>query len=250
MPDNATYQNSVQNSLKPVPTLFPFFGQVQTSYSDRMACDVVTWDGGILYNVPVLTKCGLNPSNQVWGEMELPQEGDYVLVFFVGPYITQPIILGTVFPFTNNYYQSNQTPVDSSNKQFTKQILQTNLPNTYRKVFKSGTTLEVQEDGSVIWETPSGSYLEIKESDGSITVDAHGSNFNINTGSGGTVNLNGTGDYVTKYTELNTQLQSLISVLQTHTHTSAASGSPTTPPLESFSTSFSSAQSSKVQVGG
>ena len=246
----ATYQSAVAMSEKQDRLLYPFFALVNATHSDQMTCDLQMWDGGVMYAVPILAKCGINSSNEIWGALELPQQGDYVLVMFVGPYTGQPIIVGTVFPFLESYFQSSQTPVNSSSKQFTKKILETNHENTFRRIFKSGTSVEVAENGSVTIETPSGSYIQMDESGDTITIEAKGADVNINTSSSGTVNLNGTGDYITKYTELNTQLQSLISALNAHVHTSAAAGSPTTPPVTPMSLNISTAQSSKVQVGG
>ncbi len=182
MGDLDTYQNAVVASHRDTSVSFPFMALVLVSYSDRMACDIQTWDGGTIYNVPVLTKCGINSSNQIWGELDLPQAGDYVLVFFVGPYNSQPVILGTVFPYLMNYFQSNQTPVDSSSKQFTKKILEINHENTYRRVYKSGATLEVGEDGTVTIETPSGMYFQISEANSNLVISAQSNTITLESG--------------------------------------------------------------------
>lgn len=171
MSDSYTYQNAVASSQKELVLNYPFVAQVKAVYSDRMACDLQTWDGGEIYNVPVLTRCGINTQNEIWGEMDFPQVDDYVIVLFVGPYTSQPLIIGTVFPFLLSYFQSNQTPVNSSNKQFTKKLLETSHENTYRRIFKSGTSVEVGEDGTTTVETPSGSYIQIDESGNDITIE-------------------------------------------------------------------------------
>lgn len=261
---NRTHQNALFDSHKPLPPLYPFTAQVAQAYSDRMTCDLAlppfvaytssTPPQPTYYNVPVLVKGGIDPTtNEIWGEMETPQVNDIVIAAYVGPYKERVIILGTIYPFLLSYFQSNQTPVNSSNKQFSLKLLVADELKTFRRIFKSGTTLEVGENGTVTVETPSGSYIQMNESGDSITIQASGSNVNINTGSGGTVNLNGTGDYVTKFNELSSAVSSFNTTLNNHTHAVTTAPGTTSAPnggLGGLSLEISSAQSSKVQVGG
>lgn len=169
-----TYQDAAAKAPKTVPQLFPFIALVKNAYSDRMACDLQNWDGSILYNVPVMAKGGIDSSGEIWGEMETPQVGDYVVGSFIGPYLSNPIIIGAFFPYLMDKFQNGQTPENSGSKQFTKKLLEANKLKTFRRIYKSGTTVEVGEDGTVTIETPTGSYIQMKESDGTITLDSSG----------------------------------------------------------------------------
>jgi hypothetical protein len=169
-------------------------GIVQAVHPDEMTCDVTTGkntmttvggssqvkhSNGILHkHVPILSRCGLDDSTskQVWGEMELPAINSAVVIIFILGKESFPVIIGTLFPYAHDLFQDGQTPVNSSSKQFTKKILEKNLDvKTYRRIFKSGSTLEVKADGTMILETVSGQYLELDESTGHFSIhDSHG----------------------------------------------------------------------------
>ncbi|MDE1868063.1 MAG: hypothetical protein KGI08_10205 [Thaumarchaeota archaeon] len=179
-----THQASIDAARKPLPRLAPFMAVVVNAYSDRMTCDIApppnvpntgsntTPLEAVFFNVPVVVNGGIDPqSNEIWGEMETPQVNDYVIVDYLGPYYTMMAIVGTIYPFTMSYFQSNQTPVNSTNKQFSKKLLVSNQLKTYRRIFKSGTTIEIGEDGTVTIETPSGSYIQMSESGDNITIE-------------------------------------------------------------------------------
>ena len=156
--------------------------KIKAVHSDRATCDIQSWSGAATYNVPVRTKGGLI-DDEVYGELDLPTVGDHVIVSFLGNNESDPIIEGTLLPYLHSKFQSSQTPVDSSSKQFTKKLLESEKEKTYRKIFKSGTTMEVSEDGSYIIETPSGSYIRINEdSSGDIIIEANGNKFSMESG--------------------------------------------------------------------
>jgi hypothetical protein len=166
-------------------------GFVQQVNSAEMTCDVttgkntikggqITQRNGILHkHVPIVAKCGLDDasSQNVWGEFELPAIGSAVILLFILGKESFPIIIGTIFPYAHNLFQDGQVPVNSSSKQFTKKLLEQNLDTkTYRRVFKSGTSVEVKgNDGTIVVETPSGQYFELDESTGHFNLyDSHG----------------------------------------------------------------------------
>jgi len=66
----------------------------------------------------------------------------------------------------------------------------------------------------------------------------------------GTIELNGSSKTFVTHAELNTALQGFITALNLHTHTSAAPGSPTTPPVASMSLNISSAATTTIKTGG
>jgi len=138
--------------------------KVLKSYAKTMTCDLLNASGAVNYNVPILTINGLEKS-EVWGTLELPSVDSYVIVDFIGGRDSFPIIIGSIIPYGVNEYQSSQKPVNSDNKQFTKKLLEDVDPKTYRKIFKSGTSIEVQDDGTLIIETPDGSYFTLNATD-------------------------------------------------------------------------------------
>lgn len=144
--------------------------EVLAVYSDRNTCDIKSLrTGGKHKDVPCLTKGGLI-DDEVYGEIDLPAVGDRVILMFLESRETLPMIVGFIFPFLHSKYASG-TPVKSSSKAHTTTFFEENKPKTYKKIFKSGTTIEVQEDGSLIIETPGGNYLHINETDGEIIIE-------------------------------------------------------------------------------
>ena len=144
--------------------------EVLAVYSDRNTCDVKSLrTGGKHKDVPCLTKGGLI-DEEVYGEIDLPAVGDRVILSFLEGRETLPMIVGFIFPFIHSKYSSG-TPVNSSNKAHTLAFLEEDKPKTYKKIFKSGTTIEVQEDGSLIIETPGGNYFHIDEANGKIIIE-------------------------------------------------------------------------------
>jgi len=156
--------------------------RVTAVYPDRMACDVESSNGLEHINVPILTRCGLE-ADEVWGELELPSIDSRAIVLFIEGKESFPVIIGTLYPYAYSKYQKGQTTVNSVNKAFTKKILEDVDPKVYRKVFKGGTTIEVQEDGTLIIEAPSGAYIQLDEANNKLKIeDANGNTFSMETG--------------------------------------------------------------------
>lgn len=64
------------------------------------------------------------------------------------------------------------------------------------------------------------------------------------------IELNGNSKTFVTHAELDSALQTFITALNLHVHTSAVSGSPTTPPTSSMSIDISSAKTTTVKTGG
>ncbi len=150
----------------------PFVAQVIQVYSDRMTCDIKAIGGNTIKNVTILAKGGL-VNGKVYGEMCLPAKDDYVIVGFGSYGQRHKMILGTILPYLLNEFIKDG--VNSGSKQFTKKLFEANKPLEYRRIFKSGTTVQIEEDGGIILETPSGTYIKISETDSKLLVeDQHG----------------------------------------------------------------------------
>lgn len=66
----------------------------------------------------------------------------------------------------------------------------------------------------------------------------------------GTIEMNGNSKSFVTHAELDTALQSFITALNSHVHTSAPSGSPTTPPVAPMSIDISLAETTTIKTGG
>lgn len=170
-----THQAGIERMVNPWNDNVHFsLGKILATHSDRMTCDIETNNGAIQKNVPILTTAGLI-DNKVFGVLDLPALETTVVVGFIEGKESFPFILGTFFPYANNKYQSNQVPVNSGSKTKTLKLLENISDKVYRKIFKSGTTIEIKDDGTIQVETPSGTLLEIDESDsGTVTISANG----------------------------------------------------------------------------
>ena len=127
-------------------------GQVQTTYSDRMTCDVTLLEGLQLFNAPIYTRAGTVDDGKVYGEVDLPVEKDYVIVLFIGG---RPMVFGTYIPFLNELFaEDSQTLAGPDNIQKTRtlKLLESDKPLTYKRVFPSGDTIEIDDDGSYFLE--------------------------------------------------------------------------------------------------
>lgn len=173
----------LENVLPNIDSAKTTIGEVKFVHMDRMTVDIQTNNGMTVKNVQILTKGGL-VDTEVWGELEVPEVGTSVVVAFINGNAGYPFILGYLFPYGYSKYQSNQTPVNSGSKAYTKKLLEDVDPKTYRRIFKSGTTVEVKADGTTIIETPSGDHVKINGT-GGITIEGS-SNITIK---GGTVTV-------------------------------------------------------------
>lgn len=149
--------------------------KVMAVHMDRGTVDILTNTAMPVKNVPVMLRNGLNADEEVWGELELPDVDSQVVVAFIDNNGGQPFVLGSLMAWGYSKYQSDQTPAVSANKQFTLKLLEDVDSKTYRKVFKSGTTVEVGADGTLTVELPSGTYILADEAAGSVLLeDQHG----------------------------------------------------------------------------
>lgn len=168
-------QSAVQFPLR--TTMAPhdrsaFIAQVIKVYSQRMTCDLKTSDGQVLPNISVETEAGV-VDDAPYGTIDLPAINDYVIVDYASYGTRHKIIVGTVLPYLATEF--SKAPVNSTNKQFATVMLEKNKPLEYKRIFKSGTSLLIEEDGTISVETPSGMFIHIDEANSKITVsDAQG----------------------------------------------------------------------------
>lgn len=166
-------QNSVikTNNMRSVNAFF--LATVTQVYPKRGTCDIEIENGVPYKNVPIMFECGLI-DNKVYGEFEMPVKNSTVVVLLLGLTGDRPIILNKSFyPYLMDEYNKTQTPVNSDNKQYTKKLLEEGKEKVYRKIFKSGTSIEVQDDGTIIVEIPDGTAITI-DADGITMVDSDG----------------------------------------------------------------------------
>jgi len=159
----------------------PFIAKVIQVYSDRMTCDIETPDAGLIYDVPILTNAGL-VGGEPYGEICLPAVDDYVVVSFGSYGQRHKIVIGTIIPYLANAFLKDA--VNSASKAFTKKLLVADKPLEYKRVFKSGTSVHIETDGSITVETPSGIYIKITESSGEVKIaDASGNDITMGASS-------------------------------------------------------------------
>lgn len=145
-----------------------FIARVLVAHSDRMTCDIETPDKQTLKNVPVMTKAGL-VDGEHYGEMDLPAEDDYVIVISASYGANHEVIIGTFIPYLANEF--GRDAVGSANKQFTLKVLEADVPLEYRRIFKAGVSVQIEEDGTITVEAPSGRYVKVDEANGAIHIE-------------------------------------------------------------------------------
>ena len=159
------------NQMKNMEKMNLSIGTIENVYTKSMTCDVVTSDGIINTNIPLLTDCGVI-DDEIYGELKLPVKGTSVILGFIEGKESFPFILGTFVPY------------NSSSKQFTKKLLEDGLDSkVFRRIFKSGTTIEIQENGTTIIELPCGSYIKLDNSGTFIIEDSKGNKIESSTSS-------------------------------------------------------------------
>ena len=84
--------------------------------------------------------------------------------------------------------------------------------------------------------------------DAKVTIKIENGDLAVKTG--GKIKLNGDSKQFVTWTELNGALQDLITAINGHVHTSAASGSPTTSPTVPMTLDISNAKTTPVVTGG
>lgn len=232
--DVVVRQGALRGVNTPRSARYPFMAKVLVAYSGNNTCDLQTPDGVTIRSIPVMTVAGI-VDGKVWGTVDLPSENDWVIVDFMGDSEGHMVVVGTIVPFMAREFRGDA--VNSSGKTHTKKLLEVGKKKTYRAILKSGTTLEVSEDGTVILETPSGSLVRLKESDGKIEI----------TASGDEIDLNGSTKSLVKFDELKTAIQSLVSTYNTHSHPTAPGG-PVSPPTQQQTLSMDSSEATKVKT--
>lgn len=145
-----------------------FIAKVTEAFSQRMTCNLKTNDGQILHNVPVMTKAGL-VDGKPYGTVSLPAIGDYVVVIYAAYGAMHKIILGTIVPYMAQEFSNR--PINSDNKEYTTTMLESDKPLEDKTIFKSGTTVMVEENGTVCVETPKGSSIRMDEEGNKIVID-------------------------------------------------------------------------------
>ncbi len=151
-----------QQSSKSLDKTGVFSAKVTKINSDRGTCDLITTTEPF-ENVPVLCKVGINLDGSVWGEIEYPAEGSYVVVQPLDRFAKKKIIVGSFIPYLTAAFGASQVAVNSTNKTYTKKLLDSALGKVWRRIFQSGTTQECKADGSFIIETPSGTLFLFDE---------------------------------------------------------------------------------------
>lgn len=141
-------------------------------YPERYTCDITTENGTTLKNVPVMAECGLiGDAEEVYGTFDMPEVGSSVLLLQVGGTGDKPLIINASFyPYLYTKYGKSQTAVNSATKTETTKLLEAGKARHYRKIFKSGTTMEVTDDGTIKVEVPSGSIVTVDESGDSVSI--------------------------------------------------------------------------------
>lgn len=148
-----------------------FIAKVVAVYSQRVTCDIETYDGQQLLNIPIVTKAGII-DNKPYGEISLPAVGDYVIIIHASYGDQHLVILGTIIPYLAEEFLN--PPIGSEDKQFSEEFLEADKPLKYKRIFMSGTSVEIDTDGTIIVETPSGSFIRIDEDSGDFTMqDSH-----------------------------------------------------------------------------
>lgn len=258
-----TFAMTSQGAIERLRTVLPAIDKTEITiakvtavYTDRMTVDVLSNDGLAVQNVRLLTRGGLE-NDEIWGEMEVPSVGTYVIVGFLEGSEEAPFVLGTVLPFLASLYQASQVAANSANKQFTLKLLEEIDPKSYRRIFKSGTTVEVAADGTLIVETPSGTYAQIDEAGGVVTIeDQHGNVVTLDSDgvkiSATEIQLNGSSKTLVTHAELDAALQNLMNYINSHTHTitSGSSAGTTTSPVVPGTLDISSAEAASLKTDG
>jgi hypothetical protein len=165
-------QNSMKNLNKKRIVREMVLATVKKVHPDRYTCDVTTENGSVMKNVPVMAECGLiGDTQEIYGTFDMPEVESSVIIIFVGGTADKPLIINaSFFPYLYDAYGKSQTAVNSSSKAETKKLLEEGKERYYRKIFKSGTTVEVTDDGTIKVEVPSGSIVTVDESSDLISI--------------------------------------------------------------------------------
>lgn len=159
--------NYVMNNTVNPQRLAPFIAKVTNSYSDKMTCDLQTLDGQPLKNIPVMNNAGV-VDGAPYGEINLPEVGDYVIVMYAAYGNRHKVVIGTITPYLSNVFSKDA--VNSSNKTFAKKVTESGVTKERRIIFKSGASVQVQKDGTIIVEAPNGMYIQMDVANSKINM--------------------------------------------------------------------------------
>jgi len=162
------FQGSMMASekMRRIPITISEIVQVAEVNSDEGRCKCRT-DTTDLVDIPMLTKGGL-VDGEVYGELDMPCVDDLVVVGFLGGNSNQPYILGVIIPYLDPAWGQDNVAVNSGSKAYTKKLLEAGKEGHYRKIHKSGTTVEIMEDGSAVVETPKGMFVYLDDANDKI----------------------------------------------------------------------------------
>ena len=173
-------QSAERKSAAPLVDSRPFLATVIHVYSDRNTCDLEVPSKEPMDDVPVVGISG-QVGDEVYGTLDLPEIDDVVVVRQVRGQ-EYPVIIGSIISYLTDEFSTKQTAVKSSSKVHTLKLIEKDKEKFYRKIFKSGTTMEVQDDGTLIIETPSGYYIMIDEANSKIVMEANSNTFSMESG--------------------------------------------------------------------
>lgn len=162
----------------------------------------------------------------------VPDVGDWVTVFFLAGNPARPVYRSRTGEIKDSWPASYTGPEMRILYDDGTTVI---MYNTKEKKLSITGPETISIDGNAT--TLSGKTLTIDESD-KITVD------------GSAIELNGNSKLFVTHAELNTALQLFITALNLHTHTSAASGSPTSPPVAPMTLDITNAKTTTIKTGG
>jgi len=163
-----------------------FIAQVIEVYSQRVTCDLKTHDGQVLQNIPVMSQAG-TIAGAPYGTVSLPAIEDFVVVMYASYGTRHKVIVGTIFPYLANEF--SKPPVNSGSKTTATTMLEADKPLEDKIILKSGTSVLIEEDGTITIETPDGTFFKLDVAAG--TFELTDSNGNTIVSSASTVTING-----------------------------------------------------------
>ena len=140
-------------------------------HPETMTVDLESWQGPVYLNIPVIADTGLitneDDEREVYGEFNMPRVDEYVVVMFLSNEEGKPFVWGKITPYAMEEWKEDmQKAVKSEDKQFTTKLYEADLEEgVFRRIFQSGTTIEVDDKGTTTLETPSGTYFQVSEED-------------------------------------------------------------------------------------
>lgn len=219
------FDNWLDNRLEALHTIMPGKIISYTGHGERKAevqplVQLKTARGASLEIPPIKNVPVIFPSSGTTSILFELKKGDGVLLLFSE---------ASIGNYLNSNNENTVEPEDSSRFSLTDCIA---IPGLWS--FPRAPQTNAAEDSLHLEKEES--YIEIKKD--SINIE------------GTAVNVNGDSKAFVTHAELTSAINTFISVLNTHTHISAAPGSPTAPPVPTMSLDISSAATTTVKTGG